>query len=273
MRQSNAYVIGFAAVLTIILGGILAFAAVGLREPQQKAVKLDTRSKILSAVMDIQEGDDVNQIWEERITSLVVDIDGDVVGQLDNGTAVIAEQIDIGKEFKKPAQERLFPVFKFMKEGSTEEVDAYIIPVFGNGLWDRIWGFVALEKDLVTVRGVRFDHKGETPGLGARITDAEVQDRYIGKKIYSNVGELVSIQMVKGERGDPSIYGDYQVDGMSGSTMTANGVNEMLLKYFKYYSNYFKTIETADEEAIEKGENVEQIEEGETQMIDKEVNQ
>ncbi len=271
MRQSNAYVVGFAAVLTVVLGGLLAFAAVGLREPQQKAVKLDTRTKILSAVMEIKEGDDVNRIWEERINSLVVDIDGDEVGELDNGTAVIAEQIDVGKEFKKPAQQRLFPVFQFMNEQN--QVEAYIIPVFGNGLWDRIWGFIALEKDLVTIRGVRFDHKGETPGLGARITDGEVQDRYIGKKIYSNVGELVSIQMVKSETGDPSIYDDYQVDGMSGATMTANGVNDMLLKYFKYYASYFKTIETADKEAIEAGEQIEEIEESETQLIDEQVNQ
>lgn len=268
MRQSNAYVIGFATVLTVILGGLLAFAAVGLREPQQAAVKLDTRTKILSAVMEIKEGDDVNKIWDERITSLVVDIDGDVVGELDNGTAVIAEQIDVGKEFKKSPQERLFPVFLFKGEGNSEEVDAYIIPVYGNGLWDRIWGFVALEKDLVTVRGVRFDHKGETPGLGARITDGEVQERYTGKKIYNDVGELVSIQMVKGETGNPSIYDDYQVDGMSGSTMTANGVNDMLLKYFKYYSNYFKTINTADKGAIEKGTQVEEVKENETQMIE-----
>lgn len=266
MRQSNAYVIGFATVLTIVLGGLLAFAAVGLREPQQKAVKLDTRTKILSAVMEINEGDNVNQIWEERIESLVVDIDGDVVEKLDDGTPMIAEAIDVGKEFKRPPQERLFPVFKFLNENG--EVDAYIIPVFGNGLWDRIWGFVALEKDLVTVRGVRFDHKGETPGLGARITDGEVQDRYIGKKIYNNVGELVSIEMVKGETGDPSIYSEYQVDGMSGSTMTANGVNDMLKRYFRYYSNYFKTIESADTEEIEKANEIDEIKEDQTQVID-----
>ncbi|EMR01689.1 NADH:ubiquinone reductase (Na(+)-transporting) subunit C [Cesiribacter andamanensis] len=257
MRQSNAYVIGFAAILTVIIGGLLAAAAVGLREPQQKAVKLDTRTKILSAVMEIKEGDDVNQIWEERISSLVVDIDGDVVERLDDGTAVIAESIDVGKEFKKSPQERLFPVFEF--KGDNGEIQNYIIPVYGNGLWDRIWGFVALEKDLVTIKGVRFDHKGETPGLGARITDGEVQDRYIGKKIYNNVGDLVSVQMMKAETGDASIYDEYHVDGMSGSTMTANGVNDMLMRYFRYYSNYFKTIDSADQDEIRKAEQVDEV--------------
>ncbi len=254
MRQSNGYVVGFAVVLTIVLGGLLAMAATGLREPQAAAEKLDTRTKILSAVMNIEEGDNVNAIWEERIQSLVVNLEGDVVTTLENGEQLVAEKIDVGKEFKKNPEDRLFPVYKFMDEENPKEVSAYIVPVFGNGLWDRIWGFVALEPDLVTVRGVRFDHKGETPGLGARITDEGVQARYVGKKIYSDIGELLSIEMVKGESGDPSMYDEYHVDGMSGATLTAKGVNAMLEKYFSYYENYFKTIATADDSEVEKAE-------------------
>lgn len=252
MRQSNAYVIGFAAILTVVLGGLLALAATGLREPQAKAEQLDTRTKILSAVMNIEEGDNVNQIWEERITSVVVNIEGDEVAKLENGEQAVAEKIDVGKEYKKAPEDRLFPVYKFMNKENPEQVDAYIVPVFGNGLWDRIWGFVALEPDLVTVRGVRFDHKGETPGLGARITDEGVQDRYVGKKIYDDIGTLKSIEMVKAETGDPSLYDDYHVDGMSGATLTAKGVNNMLQKYFTYYQEYFKSIETANESEVEK---------------------
>jgi Na+-transporting NADH:ubiquinone oxidoreductase subunit C len=227
--------------MTVILGGLLSLAATSLKPAQDKAVKLDTRTKILSAVMELEEGADINAIWEERITSQVVNIDGDVVEVNEKGEQIAAERLDVGKEFKKPAEDRLFPVFMYHAQKGGE-VENYIIPVYGNGLWDRIWGFVALENDLVTVRGVRFDHKGETPGLGARITDAEVQNRYVNKKIFNDVGELVSIEMVKGETGDPSIYNEYQVDGLSGSTMTAKGVNNMLKNYFSYYQNYFKSI-------------------------------
>lgn len=254
MRQSNGYVIGFAAVLTIVLGGLLALAATSLREPQAAAEKLDTRTKILSAVMDIEEGDDVNAIWDERIASLVVNLEGEVVTTLENGEQLVAEKIDIGKEYKKDPEDRLFPVYKFTNKENPNQVDAYIVPTFGNGLWDRIWGFVALEPDLVTVRGVSFDHKAETPGLGARITDASVEERYIGKKIYNDLGELMSIEMVKGEAGDPSIYDDYHVDGLSGATLTANGVNAMLEKYFSYYESYFKTVETAEDAEVEEAE-------------------
>ena len=256
MRQSNAYVIGFAAILTVVIGGLLALAATGLAEPQAAAVKLDTRTKILSAVMNIEEGDDVNQIWEDRIKSLVVNLEGDVVTQTEKGEELVAEKINIGKQYKKAPEDRLFPVYKFMNEENPDQVEAYIVPVFGSGLWNTIWGFVALEPDLVTVRGVRFDHTGETPGLGARIVEEGVQERYIGKKIYNDLGELVSIEMVKAETGDASLYDEYHVDGMSGATLTAKGVNNMLERYFSYYENYFETIKSADESEIEKATEV-----------------
>lgn len=252
MRQSNAYVIGFAAILTVVIGGLLALAATGLKEPQQAAIKLDTRTKILSAVMNISKEDNVNEIYESRIRSKVVNIEGDEVEKMEDGVPAIAEQIDIGRQFRKAPEDRLYPVFLFVNENNPEQIDAYIVPVYGNGLWDRIWGFVALEPDMVTVRGVRFDHAGETPGLGARITDEGVQDRYVGKKIYDDLGELVSIEMVKGETNDPSLYDDYHVDGMSGSTLTAKGVNNMLRNYFSYYENYFKTVQTAEDAEVEK---------------------
>ena len=239
MRQSNAYVIGFSAVLTIILGGLLSFAALGLRPIQQEQVALDTQKKILGAVMQLQPTDDVPGIYESRIQSLVVDAKGEEVKEI-KGTPVVAEAVDVGQQFKLPPEARLFPVYKLMKEGSTDEVDAYILPVYGNGLWNNIWGYVALEKDLATVRGVVFDHAGETPGLGARITSVEVQERFRGKKIKDDLGELVAISMVKGETGEPSIYGDNEVDGLSGATITAVGVNNMLRNYLSYYEPYLE---------------------------------
>jgi Na+-transporting NADH:ubiquinone oxidoreductase subunit C len=249
VRQSNLYVILFSAGLTIVIGGLLALAAVFLRPIQKEQVALDTRARILGAVMPIDKNkDDVVGIYNSRISSIVVDINGNVVDRNNLGEAIVAENVDIAKQFKQNPPERLYPVFRFMSKENPDEVDAYIVPVFGNGLWDRIWGYVALEPDLVTVRGVSFDHAGETPGLGARITDESVQQRYIGKKIYNNIGELVSIRMVKAETGQPGLYGEHEVDGISGSTMTAKGVNAMLMNYFNYYQAYFNKIREAQGE-------------------------
>ncbi len=239
MRQSNAYVIGFSAVLTIILGGLLSFAALGLRPIQQEQVALDTQKKILGAVMQLKPTDDVPGIYQARIQSLVVNAQGEEVKEIE-GEPVIAEAVDVGSQFKLPPEERLYPIYKLMREGNQEQVDAYILPVYGNGLWNNIWGYVALEEDLSTIRGVVFDHAGETPGLGARITSIEVQERFRGKKIYDDVGTLVAVNMVKGETGEPSIYGDNEVDGLSGATITAVGVNNMLRNYLSYYEPYLE---------------------------------
>lgn len=239
MRQSNAYVIGFSAVLTIILGGLLSFAALGLRPLQQEQVALDTQKKILGAVLDLQPTDDVPGIYQARIQSLVVNAQGEEVKEVE-GSPVIAEAVDVGKQFKLPPEERLYPIYRLMSDKDPEAIEAYILPVYGNGLWDNIWGYLALEQDLSTVRGVVFDHAGETPGLGARITSVEVQERFKGKKIYDDLGSLVAINMVKGETGDPSIYGNNEVDGLSGATITATGVNNMLRNYLSYYEPYLE---------------------------------
>lgn len=242
MRQSNSYIIIFSAVLTVILGGLLALAAVGLGPIQKIAVELDTRRQILSAVMEVGEEDDVLAMYNKRINSLVVNIDGEVVEETDAGEPIIAENVDIAKEFRKDPEARLYPVFRFMNAEDTSQVEAYIFPVYGNGLWDNIWGFLALEPDLVTIKGLKLDHAGETPGLGARITEIVVQGRFEGKKIYDDLGELVSVRMIKGENNDPGKLDDFHVDGMSGATITANGVNSMLENYLNYYQAYMNKI-------------------------------
>ena len=109
------------------------------------------------------------------------------------------------------------------------------------GLWDWISGYIALESDLNTVKGIAFDHKQETPGLGARITTSEVQERYKGKEIFDG-SELVSVSMVKGE-GNPGLS-SHQVDGMSGATITGKGVNQMLEHYLECYTSYFEKIKS-----------------------------
>jgi Na+-transporting NADH:ubiquinone oxidoreductase subunit C len=241
VRQSNFYIILFSALLTIVLGGLLSLAAVGLKPMQDLQVALDTQNKILNAVMDIGPGDDVPAIYDKRIRSEVVNMKGEVVEEVD-GEPVVAEKVSIASQFDKDPEDRIYPVYKFVNENNPEQVDAYILPVYGTGLWDDIWGYVALQNDLETLKGVVFDHAGETPGLGARITSIDVQERFQEKKIYDQTGKLVAVRMVKGESGDPNMYGDNEVDGLSGATITAVGVNDMLYNYLTYYEAYLEKV-------------------------------
>ncbi|GJM59912.1 MULTISPECIES: NADH:ubiquinone reductase (Na(+)-transporting) subunit C [Persicobacter] len=230
MQQSNGYIVGFAAAMTIVLGGLLSFAAVGLKDAQKKAVELDTRKQILGAVTDIssETPDRILEIFNTQIEGFVVNSKGEKIDGVD------ASKVDVGREFKKPVEERQLPVFKYT---DTNGAASYILPMYGNGLWNNIWGFLALESDGNTVKGISMDHVGETPGLGARITSDEVQDRYTGKKIFEGTN-LVSIQMLKGENN--ASLSNHQVDGMSGATLTADGVNDMLENYLSYYKAFLE---------------------------------
>lgn len=254
MRQSNTYIIIFTAILTTIVGGLLSLANTVLGPAQKRSIELDTKSQILSAVMEIKKGDDVLDIYKQRITSLVVDFNGNEIDVDEKGKPIIAEDVNILKNFKKDLEARQYPVFKFMNADDSTKMDAYILPLYGNGLWDKIWGFVALDKDFESIAGISFAHKQETPGLGARISDSEFEMRFVGKRIYNEQRNLVSVTIQKGEKGggEKSIKAfedePHKVDGMSGATLTAKGVNAMLKNYLTAYQGYMKKM--ASQEAL-----------------------
>ena len=245
MQQSNAYILIFTAIMTIIVGGLLSIASQGLAPAQKKSIELDTKTQILASVMDREalgkmKPDEILAKYQQRIVSLVVDINGEEVTTNEKGGEMVAEEVNILKNYKKSPEERHYPVYKYVSENNADKVEAYILPLYGAGLWNSIWGYVALESDLNTIGGTSFDHTGETPGLGARITSPEIQNRYVGKKIYDESGQLVSVDMVKGEGN--SGLNEHQVDGMSGATITGRGLNDMLKSYLSHYQSYFKKI-------------------------------
>ena len=243
MRQSNTYIIIFTLITTVFVGGTLAVTSILLGPRQALSIEYDTKSQILGAVMNFSKEDDVLSIYDQRINSLVVNYKGEEVKTDAKGQPLVAEKMDVAKNYKLKPEERLFPVFKYVSAEDSTKIEAYILPVYGNGLWDRIWGFVALDNSVETIKGVSFGHKAETPGLGARISDDPVvSQRFEGKKIYDNSGELVSVSMVKGEKGEP--LDEHHVDGMSGATMTAVGVNKMLMEYLTCYESYFNKVKS-----------------------------
>ena len=225
--------------MTIVIGGVLSFTSQILGPAQKKSIELDTKSQILRAVMSVDKKTDVLGIYNERIQSLVVDYQGQLIQNDKKGNPIVPENVNVSKNFKLEQDIRELPVFKYMSKDNPDLVEAYILPLYGNGLWNRIYGFVALEQDLNTIKGISFGHVQETPGLGARIADAEIQDRYKSKTIFDG-DELVSVEMLKGEKRDPSLFGPHEVDGMSGSTLTAKGVNAMLKDYLESYKGFIE---------------------------------
>ena len=226
--------------MTIVIGGVLSFASQVLAPAQKKSIELDTKSQILNAVMPLnKKKDDVLSIYKQRIQSFVVDYDGNKIEKDTKGKPIIPEDVNVIRNFKLADQDRELPVYMYMSAENPDQVEAYILPLYGNGLWNKIYGFIALEKDLNTIKGISFGHVQETPGLGARISDAEIQDRYKNKTIFEG-DDLVSVEMMKGEKRDPSLFGPHEVDGLSGSTLTAKGVNAMLIDYLNCYKAFIE---------------------------------
>lgn len=261
MQQSNGYIIGFSVALTIVLGTLLASAAVMLKERQDIAKKLDTKKQILAAVMSVEGKDQatLQEAYSSRIKGMVVDFNGQMVNTNQEGKQIAAENIgefalsvDIKKQYKMAPEERLYPVFKYMSESNPDKVEAYILPLFGNGLWDNIWGYLAVQQGSGsgwdTIKGVSFDHKGETPGLGARITTLEVQQRFQGKELFNDQNEF-AVMMMKGENNGVEEH-PHKVDGMSGATITANGVNDMMEAYVGHYKAFLEGLSTEQQAAL-----------------------
>jgi len=221
----------------------LALLSTSWKDQTKLNESIFNKRAILGAVSDYlsedpkeMSDDKVVEIFGSKVQQIALDMSGNELEEADIKAAGYKggqpEHIDMAKEKKKPEADRIFPLYVF----NSDKGKSYILTVRGNGLWDEIWGNIALKEDLNTIAGAAFDHKGETPGLGAEIKDNPTfPSRFKGKKIFTEDGTYVSVDVKKtgGTAGNP-----YAVDGISGATVTADGVDEMLERGIKYYLPY-----------------------------------
>jgi Na+-transporting NADH:ubiquinone oxidoreductase subunit C len=223
--NKNSYTFGFAAIMVIIVAALLSVAYIQLKPFQDRNVELEKKQNILSSVGINVERENAEAIYSTYIKrELVLNNKGEEVEG-------IAFDIDLGKEIKKDVNVQLLPLFISEVDGTTR----YIIPLRGKGLWGPIWGFISLEDDLSSVYGAVFDHKGETPGLGAEINTPMFQEPFAGKTIFEGE-EFTSIAVVKGGVTEGDMH---KVDGISGGTITSVGVSDMLSERLTMYLPYF----------------------------------
>jgi Na+-transporting NADH:ubiquinone oxidoreductase subunit C len=226
----------FTVIMTVICALLLAGMFTFLKPVHDDNEAIYNKKQILGA-LNTPLGITASSLSNEEVAKqfngveqLVVNTKGEVV------KGVLAEKVSMEQEEKKPLEDRNYPVYVFDIKGEKY----YILSVRGNGLWDKIWGWVALKSDLTTVAGTAFGHKGETPGLGAEIKDNPTfKAKFEGKKIYNEAGEYVSVLVKKGGAApdDP-----HAVDAISGATITCNGVTNMLQAGIKMYEPYLKSL-------------------------------
>ncbi|MEY3053099.1 MAG: hypothetical protein RLY31_2884 [Bacteroidota bacterium] len=232
---SNKYVTVYTVVMTLLVSVVLAVVVTGLRPVHESNEAVFKKRDVLRAIKDELGTDlasltdaEVIDLFSNRIEQVVIDANGQPV------EGVSAESVDMAKEEKKPAAERQYPVFIYRGDGAT----AYLLSVRGNGLWDKIWGTIAIKDDFNTIIGTSFGHVGETPGLGAEITDNPSFSRqFQGKQLFDK-GQFVSVSVVKGGVRNPA----HQVDAITGATITSNGVTDMLRDGLAVYLPYLASI-------------------------------
>lgn len=232
---SNKYITIYTIIMTLFVSVVLAVIVTGLKPIHDANAEVFKKREILKAVKDYL-GTDLDKMTDKEVLALFnekmqqVTLDGN--SQLVDG--VKAESIDMAKEEKKPLSDRQYPLYVYSGDKGTY----YLTAIRGNGLWDKIWGTIAFKDDFNTIAGASFGHVGETPGLGAEITDNPgFPKAFQGKTIYEN-GEYVSVAVVKGGVKKPA----HQVDAITGATMTSNGVTEMFNRGLKVYLPYFESL-------------------------------
>ncbi|SDR92965.1 Na+-transporting NADH:ubiquinone oxidoreductase subunit C [Formosa sp. Hel1_31_208] len=256
--DKNSYTVIFAVVMVLVVGSLLAYLASSLKPTITENQRLEKQQNILYA-MGVNNNDDTSAefvsteeaetLFAEKVQEQMVLLsnDGDFISQMtrqeymeaNNGQEPYLIDVKKQKSNAKNGVERKLPLFIGKnKEGKT----VYVAPIYGKGLWDAIWGYVAMDENMV-VQGAYFDHKGETPGLGANIKQRYFMDDFYGEHLLTESGAFKGITVAKGNA-DPKNEDktDNEVDAIAGATITGDGVSAMIKSDLKLYKPYFDNL-------------------------------
>jgi Na+-transporting NADH:ubiquinone oxidoreductase subunit C len=210
--------------MVVVVAVLLSVAALGLKPRQEANMLNEKKTQIVKALGE----DPATVAYDSVITKAVIlDASGAVVSEDVN--EVFAALNDLSGSF---AAQR-YPIFV--------ATSGVVVPLYGAGLWGPIWGYIALDADMNTVKGIVLDHSGETPGLGAEITTPKHQAMYPGKTIYEG-DAIVGVTLKKGgaDKSNP-----HEVDAITGGTKTSDGVTAMISDCLNYYKPYFDAARAA----------------------------
>lgn len=239
--RGNTYTFVFITVVCIACALVVAGTASALKEQQEFAERIDTYKNVLVAAGLIQRGQsisaaEVEKIYKESISGVLIDPQGAVVANETNLTpegVLKQDKILKGTPGYVEPEKRSFPLYTSTKQG---KLDAYIVPVYGKGLWSDLFGYLALEADGKTIRSLVFYKEGETPGLGKEITKPWFQEQF-NKKTY--LSDSSDITFTVGRPG-PTPPNPHEVSGISGATITGRGVQKMMVDMMTRYRPYFE---------------------------------
>lgn len=238
--DSTRYTVLFATAVSVVCALLVATAAVGLRDRQEANARLYKQKNVLLAAGLLQPGEaasagEVQAIFDKRIQVRAVELK---TGKLVPQDQFDAASYDQRKARNDPAQSRPAPandaqVARLPIRGVVYQVTApdgaveqIVLPIEGMGMWGTVYGFLAMDRDGNTVRGLTFYEQKETPGLGGEIANPSWQALWVGRKAYGADG-TPQLAVIKGQAGPPAVD-PHRVDGLSGATITSRGITRVV---------------------------------------------
>jgi Na+-transporting NADH:ubiquinone oxidoreductase subunit C len=242
--DKNTYTVIFAGLMVVVVGSVLAFLASGLGPTIKQNERYATQQDILYAMGVNENGDDAGSVSKIPTDKVEAEFTNFIKEQfvIEDGKTTPNDEaflIDLKKQLASKNKGNSYKLPLFV--GEKDNKNYYIIPMYGKGLWDAIWGYIALD-DTMTVQGVYFDHKAETAGLGANIKMRYFLDDFTGESILDGT-KYAGIAVAKGNN-DPlnNRKDDNAVDAIAGATITGNGVAAMISESVNLYKDYLETI-------------------------------
>lgn len=241
-----------ATILCLVCSVAVAGAAVLLKPLQERNKTQAMRGEILRAAGLYEEGRDINELFEQQIQTRLVDLQtGEYVEGVDpNSYDQRAAARDPQDGIEIPADQDIAAIKRRAKlapvylTGDADNPDQVVLPIHGYGLWSTMYALLALDGQASTVKGVSFYEHGETAGLGAEVENPRWQQQWVGKKLFDDSGNL-RFELARGGVDPSSPDAQYQVDALSGATLTANGVTN-LVRYWmgeQGFGNYLATLQ------------------------------
>lgn len=235
--SSNGYVLGFAIGVCVVISAALALTSAALKDTQDAAAEFDRQKNVMMAAGQLKAGDtrsrqELEQAYKDNVREILIDTE--------TGKEATDKKVEDRAKMSEADQKR-YRMLAIAK-GADGKPEAYVLPISGKGLWSTLYGYLALGADATTVKGLTFYKHGETPGLGGECENPEWTAKWVGKSILEG-DKLTGIVVKKGVV-DPAVPFEkaHMVDGLSGATITCNGINKFVKSDLKAFDTFLGPI-------------------------------
>jgi Na+-transporting NADH:ubiquinone oxidoreductase subunit C len=218
MKNSFKFTLFISLVICLVSSLAVSLSVSLLKERQQVELEKDKKKNILFAASLYTPGMDVLEFFKNFVEKVYCHLDEKKIVEQESKEEIFIQK-DLAKIYKRPSVVEVYVLKKYK---------LIIFPIYGKGLWSTMYGFLSVKEDMESIEGISFYAHGETPGLGGEIENKQWQSSWKGKKLYQDNKIVLEVVKHRAEK-------DYEIDALSGATITTKGVENMVKYWFDLY--------------------------------------